>query len=471
MKGLIRGAAGLAVLLALSACANDETIALMGPPTGVQATPASAFTSLGDSVSVVVRLVNDRNQSVPASFVISNVGPALTVFYDTKYRPDYTQGDTLIVPEIKTQQRYFAKGAANGTSTFTLTSGSLSTTVTVVVLPKNLGAALNKTTGVVAGDTVTITAPAGLKFTPASVVTFATGPIAIASRAADSSSIKVILGPGTGGVVTVTNILMNYAPTLALRTLVSTNSAATTPAVTVAPSTVSNLAPNIGVPITVSLGAGLRFLGTAKIFIGGREAGLQSLSADSSTATVMPMMGSTGTISYTNIALSFLTSVPLALNGDKNITVSATYGGASDPNAGTIGAASTVAVPPVGRSFIYSDAGPFTMSGPCGAVTGDGCRFYKFVLAGPGTYDLEFRWQGTSDMGLYRVNSVGGSPSSQSGCDNGGQGANAVETCSVSGLAAGTYFFTVTFFGTGSGYPPSAATVPPAFFQWRMTSK
>lgn len=570
MKGLIRGAAGLAVLLATSSCANDATIDLMGPPTRITASPLSAFISAGDSVAILVRLVNDRDQAIPTEFTVASVGPALIVSYDADYRPDYTQGDTLIAPKFKTQQRYFAKGAANGKSTFTLSSGGFSTTVTVVVQPKNLGLALNKTTGLTYGDTVTITAPAGLKFTPTSAVTFTTGPSSIASRSADSTSIKVVLGPGTGGVATVTNVLLDYAPTLALRTLATTNAVATTPtltsigaalsattglsagsvvtitapaglvfsqtsavsfptgaiaigsrsadstsinvvigpgtsgpatitkvgivkapnvgtftvtttnsivlvpAVTVAPSTVSNLTPAIGVPITVTLGSSLRFLGTSKVFIGGREAGLQSVSADSSTATVMPMMGSSGTITYTNIALSFLASVALTVPGDKSITVGATYGGGSDANAGTIATASTIVLPPVGRSFIFSDAGPFTTSAPCatGPGSGDGCRLYKFVLTGAATYDLEFRWQGGSDLGLYRLDSTGGSASSQGGCDNGGQGAGGQpELCTVTALPAGTYFFAVAFYGTASGYPASANTVPPAFYQFRVSRR
>ena len=92
------------------------------------------------------------------------------------------------------------------------------------------------------------------------------------------------------------------------------------------------------------------------------------------------------------------------------------------------------------------------------------------VLTGPTTYDIEFRWQGGSDNGLYRLNSTGATATSQ-GCDNGGQGASGQpESCTVTGLAAGTYYFAVDFFGTGSGYPASANTVPPTFYQLRVTA-
>lgn len=474
MKGLIRGAAGLAVVLAMSACSKDETIDLMGPPTGVQATPVSAFTLKGDSVAILLRLVNDRNQSVPTEFTISGVGPALQVVYDDKYRPDYSNGDTLIAPAIKPQQRYFARGFNVGKSTFTATAGGFSTVVTVVVSPKSLEAALNKTTGLIAGDTVTITAPAGLKFTPASTVTLATGAIAIASRAADSSNIKIILGPGAGGIATVTNVFRDYAPTLALMTLATTNAIATTPAVSVAPTTASNLTPQVGVPITLTLGGGLRFIATSKVLIGGIEAGIQSVSADSTTATVMPMMTSAGNVTYTNVALSFLTSVPLALPGDKTITVGATYGGATDPNSGSIATASTIALPPVGRSFVYSDGPGYVPSAACTlAGNGDGCKFYKIVLTAATTLDFQYRWQGGAagaDMGLYRFSSAGTGPTAMAGCDNGGQGSTGQpENCTAATLAAGTYYIGLVYFGAlsyGGGANPA-----PTFTQFRITAR
>lgn len=454
MKGLIRGAAGLAVLLALSACANDETIALMGPPTGVQATPAVAFTSVGDSVSVVVRLVNDRNQAVPTTFTISNVGPALTVYYDSKYRPDYTQGDTLIVPEVKPQQRYFAKGAAPGSSTFTVTSGSLSTTVTVVVQPKTLGAALNKTTGVVAGDTVTITAPAGLKFTPTSAVTFATGASAVAVRAADSSTIKMVMGPGAGGVATVTNVLLNYAPTLAVRTLVSTNALALTPAVTVIPTTVSSTAPAFGATMTVTLGGGLRLTSTSTIKVGGKTAYILSKTADSATATIVPYGGSTGTVNYTNVVLSFLNTVVLpAVPGDKNVTVGAVT---NDANALAKATAPTVTLPAVGQTLIFSDGSPYAASGACAGIGGgDGCRWYKFVLAAPLKVDIELRWDGTADLGLYSEN--GGATFFVDGFGNQDGGPEAKANITI---PAGTTYFVNTNYGAES-----------LFFHMKITGK
>lgn len=465
MKKMVRGAIAILVLSGLSACTDDPLMPLNGDPTKVQANPAIMNVKVGDSTAVVLRLINDLNNSTPTTFTISGAGAGIAVNYDPKYRPEFVNGsDTLIVPEVKSAQRYFVKGVTSGEYTFTATAGGISGTFKVRVEPISLGA-LAKTTAN-PGETLVITAPNGTTFATTATVAFTTGATSTPVRAANGSTLTMLLGPGVTGPATVTGVTMTFLPAAGNLTLVSSTSL-TTPPLSVAPSTVSSLTPAVGVPITVQLGGSIRFLGSSKIFIGGTEAGLQSLSADSSTATVMPMMGSTGTISYTNVALSFLTSVPLALPGDKSITVGSTYGGASDPNALSFATASTIVLPPVGRSFIFSDGGALG----AGAAGGDGARYYKFVLTGAASYDIEFRWQGTADMGLYRLNSTGGGASSQGGCDNGGQGLPAVETCSTTGLAAGTYFFASVFYGTGAGYPPSAATVPPTYFQFRVTSK
>lgn len=223
MKGLIRGGAGAVVaMIALAACSSDATLDGMGEPTQVQANPSSLFVRAGDSTVVLARLVNDRNQAIPTEFAVSDVGASIAVTYDAAYRPDYTKGDTLIAPAIKTQQRYFVKGTALGSGTFTLTSHGFSRVVTVVTRPANLGQALSKTTGIVAGDTLTITAPAGLFFAPTAAITFTTGTGTVVSRAADSSSIRFTPSAGANGVATVSLVGMRYAPTVPAVALATT---------------------------------------------------------------------------------------------------------------------------------------------------------------------------------------------------------------------------------------------------------
>jgi hypothetical protein len=329
----------------------------------------------------------------------------------------------------------------------------------VIVQPKDLGAALNKTTGVKAGDTVTITAPSGLKFTPTSAVTFTTGALAIATRAADSSNIKVVMGPGTGGVATVTNVLQGYAPTLAVKTLASTNAVATTPAVTVVPTTVSTAAPVFGSTMTVTLGGGLRLTSTSTITVGGRTAYILSKSADSATATIVPFGGSNGTVAYTNIVLSFLNTVILpAVPGDKNVVVGPVI---SDPNAEALATAPAITMPAVGSTVILSDGSPYVGGQPCSSATGgDGCRYYKIVLAAPLKVDLELKWDPntTVDLGLYLADGTGIA-------DAGGNTAGGTETKLNLTLPAGTTYLLNAWYNYGSG------TGMPPFFHLKITGK
>ena len=172
------------------------------------------------------------------------------------------------------------------------------------------------------------------------------------------------------------------------------------------------------------------------------------------------MIGSTGTINYTNVALSFLTTVPLTLPGDKTVTLSSTFTGTSLAGTGTIATAPTIVFPPAGRSVVFADGGAFTASSQCAALGGDGCRLYKFVLAATGTYAVDFKWNGPgADMGLYRLSSTGAPGSTTA--DAHGQ-PDTEETGSITSLAAGTYFVAIVYYGAGS-YGGGALAAPTGF--------
>jgi len=312
------------------------------------------------------------------------------------------------------------------------------------------------------GQTVTITAPAGLKFSPTSAVSFPTGSISITNRAADGSTISFLVGPNVTGAATVT--LLTYTATPAAPAIsLATSTTLTTPALTNAITTVSNAAPDIGAPVTVTLGGSLRFLPDSKVLIGGREAGIESVSADSSTAVIVPMLGSSGAVTYTNIALSFLNTVKLALPSDgKTIAVTSVYVGPSANGTGTLATAPTIPVPAAaGRSIIITDAGPFFAGGACataafGGTTG--CRIYKITLPAARTADVELRWAPTvADLGAFRLTDalVGTVLADAFGGQNGGPEVSAA--AGVAFVAGVNYLVIGTFDAT------------PAYYQLRVT--
>ena len=489
MKQMAYGTVALLGLFAIAGCYTDPTKDFNTDSYNtVQATPVFSVVKVNDSDQVFMRLINTADNGAYTSYAISAVGAGVRV--DTActvakltsaqqsaahcfgyYRPVFNSAqDTLVPVTDQSAGLFYVVGAAPGKWTFTATPRSVNTgvsaTVTVIVAPINLGAALGTTSGLHAGDQVTITAPANVVFSPTSVPTFTAGPApAVVGVSADSTTMTILVAPGDSGAVTVTKVGQVYAPTAASQTLVSTNSIALVPPITVAPTTVSTTTPAFGATMTVALGGGLRFLGTSTISIGGTQAFLVSKSADSSTATIVAVAGSSGTVSYTNIALSFLTSVPLSIPGDKSVTASAAA--THDPNTDALATAPTIAFPDSGKTLVVSGGGgAYTNAGQCAGSTGDGCQLFKIVLTTPATFDLKLVWSGGQDMGLYRLNSAGTTNASQ-GCDVGGQDTPG-EACSVTSLAAGTYYFAVVFFGTGSGYGPSADTVPPTWYQFSI---
>ena len=477
MKRMACGTAATLALVGLAACFSNPAQDLNnGNFHIVQAVPVAAFTKVGDSIQLRLRLVNDVNNGAVTSFTIAGVPAGISVRYDDEFRPYYLDGsDTLVVPVDKDIQQYYVKGLAPGKWTFTATAtantSAPAATVTVTVEAKDLGAALSPTTGLSAGDEVTITATPGLVFSTASAVTFPTGTAVVQSLSADSTVMTILVGPGVSGAATVTHVGTAANPVIGNQTLKTTNTLGAVPNITVAPTTLSTATPALGASMTVALGGSLRFTDNSVVSIGGTPAWILSTSADSSTATIVPDATSSGAVSYTGVVLKFLNSVGLDLASDNKTVTVGTTPPAVDPNTAALATAPTVTLAPAARSIVVTGAGTFANAGQCGGTTGDGCELYKFVLTGEGNYDIYFQWQGGSDMGLYRLNEAGAGASSQGGCDDGGQGSSGQpEECSVTGLAAGTYYFAVVFFGTGSGYGASANTVIPTWYQFAVTS-
>jgi hypothetical protein len=179
------------------------------------------------------------------------------------------------------------------------------------------------------------------------------------------------------------------------------------------------------------------------------------------------MTGSTGTVTFTNIALSFLTSVPLALPSSGSMTVGSVYSGPTDANANVAANATTVTLNK-SQSMMINDGGLDNVSCPAYLVTAFGastCRFYKITLVA-GTMSARIKWNAsaTSDMAVVLVNSANtacvsvladdqGQVSGSIG-DHATQPVNCGESANVS-LTAGTYLLIALEFDYGTVVVPS----------------
>lgn len=481
MKHMASGTIAFIGVLALAGCYsyNGEAINNSNYNT-VQATPNFLVLKVGDSTQVIARLVNDNNNGAITDYTVGSVGAGILVHENPNYRPvfDATK-DTLVPTGAKSAEQFYVVGTAVGRYTFTLTptlvNTGISGTITAIVTPITLGAALNRTSAN-AGDTVIVTAPAGTVFSQTSAISFTAGSApAIVARSADSTKITFLAAPGDSGVLTVTKVGTIAAPSLAPVSLTTSNGFTTpTPSPTVAPTTLSTSTPAIGTvtaPFTVTLGGGLRFTSTSTVLIGTTPTIILSRSADSSSAVVVPFGGvAGGLVSYTNIVLSFLNTVPLALNGDKSVT----YALAADPATLLQATAPTIVIPASGGTLVVTGAPPFGANSQCAGSSTDGCAVYKFTLAAPTTIQLTAVWGNLADLGLYRLNAAGTTATSAGtpgNCDNGGQGSSGQpETCTFPSLAAGTYFLAMDFFGPAAYGAGAPNTTAPTWFQFKVVT-
>ena len=340
-----------------------------------------------------------------------------------------------------------------------VTTNSLTTPVATL-------GALSESVGNI-GDVLTINAPLGTVFSQTSALSFTTGTAAVLSRAVDSTSIRFSVGAGVTGALTVTKVGVRNGPTVPVVSLTSSNSLTTTAAVPTTVSTTTSALGTVTTPFTVTLGGGLRFTPTSTVLIGTTPTIIISRSADSSSVVVIPFGGVTGgVVTFANIVPGANNTIIVGGPGDKSVTLSVV----ADPSTNTLATAPVITPAASGGLIVVSGAGPFNDASQCAGSTGDGCQSYKVVLATAGVFDLKLIWQGGSDNGLYRFNAAG-TTNAAGTCDNGSQGAaGQPETCTFT-LAAGTYYFSVVFFGVGSGYAPGANTAIPAWYQFKVTTR
>src|SRR5688572_7191377 len=163
MHRSLHRAAILAVLAAASGCNTEPERVAGGDPVQVIADPAVVLVPQFASQEVLVRLVDQQGQSLEAEISISAPGTGIEVTADPLFRPVYGPDGALTTNTANTELRLEVEGLALGSTTFTLTAEGLTRDVTVTVVPSDAAVTFAPATPL-AGDTVTITLPAGLRF-------------------------------------------------------------------------------------------------------------------------------------------------------------------------------------------------------------------------------------------------------------------------------------------------------------------
>lgn len=262
MNRILRGAVVLAASALALGCNTEPEETEGGTPTAIVADPEVIFIERGDSQTVLVRLVDQQGTSLNSPITISGAAAPIAISIDSLFRPIFAPDGTLIANTNGTELRLFVRGDGLGATQFTVSAGGFSENIAVTVTPTNITpAASTLTPGI--GELVTLTAEAGLTFSPTSQVVDAAGALVgeTMSVAPDGTTMTVTFIPGASPTFRITDVVPAYAPSLTLTLESAVQVAATTTPVGLAGVDAPGTAPSL-LPLTLSVRSGVVDVGT-----------------------------------------------------------------------------------------------------------------------------------------------------------------------------------------------------------------
>lgn len=444
MNRLTTGMVPLLALLLAAGCSGDPTGSFRNGTAKLDAAPSQLFLELGESKTVDVSAVDDQGNQISSAFEVTSAGTGITVRRDSTFLPVFGSDSTLTVPAQAPVFRFVVTADAYGATDFTISANGKDVKIPVQVVAQNtIDAQISNLTPALA-EVVTITAPAGVSFSPTTTATIegATTQPADVVVAADGKSLTLILPPNIiDAQITLSDVVSDAAPTLTFAP--ATSLRITTPAITSFAGTFSSLTPAGGQPVTVTLTDATFDPATTLIF-GGTTPIVTNISGNQ--ITFLPVPGTIGLLTVNGVVLNALPQFSLSLPAGPtdSMTVGTTV--AARPGTNAPATAPVLAFPAAGATSALYDAGTFT-SPVCGeANDGVPCQLYKITLPTDDSLNATLAWSNTTDLGLYVLSSDGTTDTGQS-CDASGNGADGgLEACTIT-LTAGTYILAVVNFG------------------------
>jgi hypothetical protein len=380
MKRWLRGSVVLATAIGMWSCSGDPTDSFRGDTSRIVATPASLFITQGLTEAVIVQAQDDQGDPLAVAFDTA-AGPGITVVEDVSFLP--TNG-----APIEGQRRYLITAREFLGTSFTVSVGEQSLEIPVRVLPATfIGEFSNQAPPL--ADTLTLTAPAGIKFGAGTSITFpgAQGEPFITGISADSTVLSFLPPPGADTLASITGLELTYALGAFTADTIETTTKVTTPSVTLT-TNFSSVTPAVNEVVTVTA-PGFFFFPTAVVVQGGDTATVLDISADGSTLSFIPKPGADTVPDISGLALDILPDVTLKLPASATLTVDSVI-----PTTGSLDPATAPTIP------VPADSG-FTsifraIPGFPGGVAED--RFYKFVVPTDGDYTVTIDWTAGSDV-------------------------------------------------------------------------
>jgi hypothetical protein len=425
MKRWLRGSVVLATAIGMWSCSGDPTDSFRGGPSRIVATPASLFITQGRTEGVVVQAQDDQGDPQAVTFDTAS-GPGITVTQDVTFLP--TNG-----APIQGQSRYLITANEFLGTSFTVSVGEQSLEIPVRVLPASfIGGFSNEAPPL--ADTVTLTAPTGIRFGANTGITFpgAQGEPFITGISADSTVLSFLPPPGADTLASVTGLELTYALGAFTADTIETTTKVTTPSVTLT-TNFSTGTPAVNEVVTVTTTPEFFFAPSTVIFQGGDTATVLAVAADGSSMSFVPVPGADTVPTISGVALNILPEVPLSLPASGTLTVDSVI-----PTTGSLDPATGPTIP------VPADSG-FTsifraIPGYPGGVIED--RWYKFVVPTDGDYTITVDWTVGSDIDVG-VCTEAGAPTFD--CDFAAATGNHPETDDFT-LTAGNYALLVEDF-------------------------
>jgi hypothetical protein len=423
MKRWLRGSVVLATAIGMWSCSGDPTDSFRGGPSRIVATPASLFITEGQTEAVVVQAQDDQGDPIAVAFDTA-MGPGITVVVDSTFLPSNGA-------PIQGQTRYLITANTFLGTTFTVSTGDTSLVIPVRVLPTALPGTFSNVAPAL-GDTLTLTAPAGVRFGAETGITFPGAQCEpfITGISADSTVLSFLPPPGADTVMSITGLELTYALGAFTADTIPTTTKVTTPSVTLT-TNFSNVTPAVNEVVTVT-SPGFFFPPTTVLVQGVDTATILDISADGLTMSFIPKPGADTIPTIAGLALTALPEVSLTLPGSATVTVDSVI-----PTTGSLDPATAPTIP------MPSDSGFVSVfraipGFPGGAVED---RFYKFVVPTDGDYNITIDWTAGSDVDGAVCDATA------STCDFSGIASSAHPETADKTLTAGTYTLLVEDFG------------------------
>lgn len=222
MKRSMCGGFLLAGLIVLGGCSGDPTGDLVGTGITLQPTPSSLFMAQGEQKAIILTVLDAQGNEQDVTGFSFQGGSGVAVTEDTTYL-------STSAGQLGTSKRVFVEGLTPTATSVSISANGQTSTIPVRVTPTGTTVTLSNAAPV-ANEGLVITLPAGYKFGAGAGANVAGAAGITTAVAPDSTSVTVLLPPGTTGPLTVDSVVVDFVPGVLF-------SLPTTETVTVGPAT------------------------------------------------------------------------------------------------------------------------------------------------------------------------------------------------------------------------------------------